>query len=560
MGPPETQMPSVTVRNPLRRRVPRALALVLALALAAAPAAAQDPAEADTARPAAPAAPPPASTAPVMTAAGPLLDAPVSRTDYRLGPGDVVDVAIFGDYNQVFSVTVSPEGTLLVPSLGIARVLGLSLDDAERQVRGLVARYYRNADVRLALARVRTFKVFVVGDVPLPGARVASAATRVSEVLGELTVDDSAVAAATGAPLRETMRRNVILRRAGGEEVRVDLRRFLQTGDVSANPFLREGDAVIVPAVDERVEAFGRVHFPGSYEYRPGETLAQLLEVANGGGPLPSNAADTIRLVRFDGPQGRSEHRFSRAEATGPVGRAFALQPFDAIYVPEIGNYKVQHTARVAGAVLRPGTYPVRPDTTTVRELVEMAGGFAHNASLAEATLRRDVPAGTRRTPLDNTPPELLSSDERRVIQVRSQGDAGTVVVNFEQLFAGGNALDVPVRSGDVLDVPVARNEVTVLGAVRTPGIVPFQPGQTVTYYIRLAGGYSSRADADDIRILKARQGAPVHWRDVDRLEPGDTVIVPFDEERNWLATLQGVQAVAGTVTGIILTVLALGL
>jgi protein involved in polysaccharide export with SLBB domain len=147
----------VTVRNRLGRR-----AALLALALgAAAPAAAQEPAAADTARP----APPPPAPSVSVGAAGPLLDAPVSRRDYRLGPGDGVDVAVFGDFNQVYSLTVSPEGSLLVPSLGIARVLGLSLDEAEQQVRVLVGRYYRNADVRLALARVRTFKVFVLGDV-----------------------------------------------------------------------------------------------------------------------------------------------------------------------------------------------------------------------------------------------------------------------------------------------------------------------------------------------------------------------------------------------------------
>lgn len=529
-------------------------ALLLALA-AAAPARGQEPAATDTVRP----APPAPAPLTLPSGGGPLLDAPVSRSEYRLGPGDVVDVAIFGDYNQVFSISVSPEGSLLVPSLGIARVLGLSLDDAEDQVRALVARYYRNANVRLALARVRTFKVFVVGDVPQPGMRVASAASRVSEVLGDPGQQRDSVAA-TREPGPRVLRRNVTLRRAGGEEISLDLRRFLQTGDVSSNPFLREGDAIIVPAVDARVETLGRVHFPGAYEYRPGETLAQLLDLANGGGPLPSNAADSLRLVRFDGSQGRTEHRFSREEATGARGRAFVLQPFDAVYVPEVGNYRVQRTARVAGAVLRPGIYPIRPDTTTVRELVAMAGGFAPNASLYEATLRREPPRDvSMRTQMENTPPELLTREERRLIQVRAQGDATTVVVNFEGLFEGGSALDVPVRSGDLLNVPEARNEVTVLGAVRTPGIVPFQPGQPLTHYIRTAGGYSRRADADDIRILKARQGAPVHWRDVQEMEPGDTVIVPFDEQRNWVATLQGVQAVVTGVTGIILAVIAVG-
>ncbi|HEX5871700.1 MAG TPA: SLBB domain-containing protein, partial [Longimicrobium sp.] len=520
--------------------------LALAL-LGAAPAAAQTtlPAAQDTARPR-----PQQAARAGAGERGPLLDAPISRTAYPLGPGDVVDVAIFGDYNEVFSLPVTPEGSLVVPGIGIARVLGQNLDVAEDRVQALVNRYYRNVEVRVALSRVRTFKVFVVGDVQQPGMREASAATRVSEVLGT----DSAEAR------DQVLRRNVTVRRAGGPDINVDLRRFLQTGDVASNPTLREGDAVFVPAVDERVDVYGRVHFPGRYEYRAGETLAQLLEVASGGAGFPSNAADTVRLVRFTDAQNRSEHLFTRAQATGPEGQRFVLRPFDAIYLAEVGNYKRQQTASVTGAVMRPGTYPIRQDTTTVRELVQLAGGFAPNASLVEATLRRRPQEGRDRTALENIPPELLSEDERRVMQVRAQGDGGTVVVDFESLFtAGAEALDVPVRAGDVLNVPEARNQVTVLGAVRTPGILPFSPGQPLSYYIRLAGGYSSRADTDDIRVLKVRQGAPVHWRDVRELEAGDTIIIPFDEQRNWLTTLQGIQAVVGAVTGIIFTVIAIG-
>jgi protein involved in polysaccharide export with SLBB domain len=160
---------------------------------------------------------------------------------------------------------------------------------------------------------------------------------------------------------------------------------------------------------------------------------------------------------------------------------------------------------------------------------------------------------------MENVPPELLSEDERRVLQVRAQGDANTVVVDFENLFAAGaQALDVPVRDGDVLNVPEARNQVTVLGAVHTPGILPFRPGMPVTYFIQLAGGYSRRADAGDVRVLKARQGTPMHWRDVTALEPGDTVIVPFRDRRNWLETLQTAQAIITTVSGIIVGLIAL--
>ncbi|HWK89032.1 MAG TPA: polysaccharide biosynthesis/export family protein, partial [Longimicrobium sp.] len=263
---------------PLRR-----LAVLAALALAAAPAAAQTPpvGTPDSLRTL-----PQQGLAEAERVQGPLLDAPVSRTEYLLGPADEVDVALFGEINQVYTVVVTPEGSLLVPTVGIVRVLGLNLEQAEARVRAAVGRYYRNVDVRVALSRVRTFKVFLVGDVTTPGVRPATAATRLSEIVNAPRDGNG------------TRRRTVYLRRANGDSIDVDLARFFQLGDVTANPTLREGDALRVPRMDEVVQVQGRVVFDGAYQYRPGETLAQLLELANGGYGFPADAADTLRLVR----------------------------------------------------------------------------------------------------------------------------------------------------------------------------------------------------------------------------------------------------------------------
>jgi protein involved in polysaccharide export with SLBB domain len=247
-------------------RCGRAFALCAAILLGAAPAHAQTTAG-DSVR-----APRPAAAAAIGE--GPLLDAPVSRTDYRLGAGDVLNVALFGDVAEVHAAQVSPEGTVVVPGMGSTRVLGLNVEQAEDRIRALVGRYYRNVEVAVSLARVRTFKVFVVGDVPNAGVRIASATTRVSELLPNF---------GAGA----VRRRNITLRRAAGETVPVDLVRFTQAGDLSANPFMREGDALVVPTLDETVLVLGRVHFPAAYEFRQGESLAQLLSVVNGGGGFP---------------------------------------------------------------------------------------------------------------------------------------------------------------------------------------------------------------------------------------------------------------------------------
>jgi polysaccharide export outer membrane protein len=489
---------------------------------------------ADTARPETP------TPAPVS---GPLVDAPVSRTAYPLGPGDVLSVAVFGEFSHVYSVPVTPEGTVVIPEMGIARVLGLNLDQAQERVRAVVSRFYRGVDVTVTLSRIRTFKVFVVGDVSSPGVRIASAATRVSEV----------VPPTAGT----TWRRNLLLRRAGGDSVRVDLARFMLLGDPSANPTLREGDAVVVPPADLRVDTYGGLRFTGAYEYRPGESLADFLYVANAGSGFPSNSADTLRVVRFLGPNDRREYRFSQAEAMGERGRAFLLQPFDGIFTPTISNFKEQTTATVAGEVVHPGVYPIRSDTTTVRELVEMAGGFTPRASLTQARLTRQPGPETRgEAQLRAIPAEQLTREERQIVQVRAASNANAVVFDFRQLYAQGeDAYRQTVHADDRLDIPEQRSEVVVLGAVRDPGIVPYVSGQLAGAYVARAGGATRRADVGHAVIVRARSGTRERVRDNPRVDEGDTVILPYREERDSLDVIRTSAAVLSSITGLIVSI-----
>jgi len=467
----------------------------------------------------------------------------VSRTTYPLGPGDVLSVAVFGEFSHVYNVPVTPEGTVVIPEMGIARVLGLNLDQAQERVRAVVSRLYRGVDVTVTLSRIRTFKVFVVGDVSSPGVRIASAATRVSEVVPET--------------VGSTWRRNLLLRRAGGDSVRVDLARFMLLGDPSANPTLREGDAVVVPPADLRVDAYGGLRFTGSYEYRPGESLAEFLYVANAGGGFPSNSADTLRVVRFVGPTERREYRFSQAEAMGERGRAFLLQPFDGIFTATISNFKTQTTATVSGEVVHPGVYPVRSDTTTVRELVEMAGGFTQRASLAQAQLVRASPPLSRGdAQLRAIPAEQLNREERQIVQVRGASQANSVVIDFRDLFAQGrDAYAQTVRAGDVVDVPERRSEVLVLGAVRDPGILPYLPGQGAAAYVARAGGATRRADTGRAVIVRSRSGTRERVRDNPRVDEGDTVVLPYRDERDTAETIRTSAAVLSSITGLIVSI-----
>jgi polysaccharide biosynthesis/export protein len=402
--------------------------------------------------------------------------------------------------------------------------------------------------VNLTLASVRMFKVFVVGNVAEPGIREASAVTRVSEIIPHAN-DDGII------------HRNVVLRRADGTTLPVDLAIFLQVGDLAHNPVLREGDILHVPSIDQTVTIDGRVAFPGRYAFRAGETLAALLRLANGGGPFPSDAADTLRLLRFSQDPRGTVLTMPLSEVMATAAGAGTLEPFDALYIPRVLHFGRQTTALIEGEVERPGRYPIRPGLTTVRDLVAMAGGFTPDASLLDAELRREPVARSAAydIPLETLPPELLTREDQRILQVTRTTSDRYVTVDFQRLFAEGegDALDVPLLHGDVLRVPEKRSEIAVLGGVRRPGIVAHVPGASLDHFIGLVGGYSSRADRRNIVILKARSGTRLSPEDVTTLEPGDRIIVPFREPRTLLEHLQTVQGVVTTVAGVVLTVMA---
>jgi protein involved in polysaccharide export with SLBB domain len=473
-----------------------------------------------------------------------VLDRPIDRNDYDLGPGDVLEISLFGEVNDQLTVTVGPEGTAVIPKIGIARLLGANLDQAEAQVRSLVSELYRRVDVRVNLARVRTFKVFVLGNVEEPGVRIATAATRVSEV-------------APQAPGSRVYYRNLLVRRANGDSIHVDLVRFFQTGDLSVNPTLRGGDAVVVPLIDRTVNVYGRVVFPGMYQFRANESLADFLRVVNGGTDFPANAADSVQLTRFTSAGARDFMKLARSDAVGARGREMILQPFDAVYVPEISNYKEQKVASVVGQVRRPGTYPIRPETTTVRELVEMAGGLTPEAALTAATLRRAIwlVAGTSDRPNDLD--SLFANDERyrRRTTVEIQ-DSAFVSIEFEKLFAEGKDVSTArLRDGDRLVVPWRESQVTVFGAVSRPGILAFEPGHTLDDYIRAAGGFSQRASKKDVSLIKRGTGTRIASGDVSRIDPGDQIVVPFGTRTTFLQRVQTIGTVMGIVANSVLTI-----
>ncbi|MGH7309904.1 MAG: polysaccharide biosynthesis/export family protein, partial [Candidatus Rokuibacteriota bacterium] len=175
----------------------------------------------------------------------------VQSTDYKLGPGDVLDVQITGRIEVTRQqLVVDPEGMASIPPVGAVELGGLTLREASRKIRERMRGVLRYADVTMGVAIPRCFEVILSGEVERPGAIQTSALRRVHDLL----------LAAGGITPRGSVRRVVVHRQ--GSETEVDLLRFELRGDLGQNPQAEEGMHVYVPPRGGYVTLSGAVRRP----------------------------------------------------------------------------------------------------------------------------------------------------------------------------------------------------------------------------------------------------------------------------------------------------------
>ena len=225
--------------------------------------------------------------------------------DYRIGVEDILEIDVFNQSSLSGLYTVETDGAFSFPLIGRVHAAGLTVEKLEETLRArLLDGYFRDPLVTVAVAEYKSQQVFVMGEVRSPGVYPLAAGTSLIEVLalaGSLTQQASGEAvvvraegqappdgiAAAGPP-------------AGAETVRVNLR-DLETGDLSRNLRLRDGDTVFVPRA-EVVYVFGEVRDPGSYPIQTGMTVLQALSLAGGSTEFAAlNRISVVRLV--DGEQ-----------------------------------------------------------------------------------------------------------------------------------------------------------------------------------------------------------------------------------------------------------------
>ena len=306
--------------------------------------------------------------------------------------------------------------------------------------------------------------------------------------------------------------------------------------------------------ITQMVTINGTVQSPGDYPLTLDMTLTQLIAAA--GGLLEQAYAKSIEITSFDfsnRQQVVSSHRsVNLAEITSGTQSDIVLQPYDRVTVRALPDYRETMTIKLAGEVLLPGSYTfLRGETLS--DVIKRAGGLTDTAHVKAAVFTREILRQQEQQRLEELIGRIKSDiaavnlegeksvdseNEQRILQqLDSQKALGRLVINLAEILAG-SVEDIPLKDGDSLLIPEYSQEVLVMGEVPWPSAYQYDPQLAITDYIQMAGGVDVKADKDRIYVVRVdgsvRMPANSGWFKLRRMavEPGDTVVVPMDMDR----------------------------
>ena len=379
--------------------------------------------------------------------------------NYRLGPGDVVNVDIWGASQESVSETISPDGTITIEDVGVVQLGGLTVSQAKSRLRQVIGPRYQDSQIELTLGQTRTITISVTGEVKMPGTYTMSAFATVYNALYM-----------AGGPNDIGTLRSIKVFRGGRQISSVDVYAFLLNGQLTGDVRLQDNDIITVGPYEGLVCIAGKVKRPMYYEMKKNESAATLLRYA--GGFTGDAFTKSIRVNRKAGAQ-YSVFNVGEFDMSD-----FHMMDEDSVYVDST-IVRYQNMVEVIGAVFRPGRYQVGGHISTVKSLVEAAGGLTESAIGQHAVMHR----------------------------MRADRSLEMVSVDITGILEGTTP-DLPIRNEDVLYV--ASNEeresdktITVHGEVAYPGTYKYAANQTVEDAILQAGGLTNAASLAKVDVSR---------------------------------------------------------
>lgn len=384
--------------------------------------------------------------------------------NYVLGPGDEVIIDIWGTNQATIRQTISPDGTINIPDIGMISLNGMTIKEADAFMKRKLGQIYSvdgedaKSEIKLTLGNIRTIQVNMMGEIANPGTYYLSSLSNIYHALHR-----------AGGVSRLGTLRDIQLIRKGKVIAHVDIYDFIRDGKMT-DIILEEGDIINVPTYNIIVDIAGNVKRPMSYELKEGETLADLVDYAAGftGDAYTKN----VRMIRKNG----SEYQIFTIDE--PEYAGFRLVDGDAVAVGAMLD-RFENRIEIKGAVYRPGTYQLGDGISTVAQLIAKAEGLKGDAFTNRALITRER---------EDLTLEIVPVDIKAILD--------------------GTAPDIELKKNDVLYIPSIHDlkdlgNVTVIGEVAKPGTYVYADNMTLEDAIMLAGGLLESASTVKIDVSR---------------------------------------------------------
>lgn len=385
--------------------------------------------------------------------------------NYRLGPGDEVIIDIWGTNQATIRQTISPEGYINIPDIGLVNLNGMTVKEADAYMRRKLSQIYSvdgadaSSDIKLTLGNIRTIQVNLMGELEVPGTYSLSSFSNLLH----------AVYRAGGVSPIGSLR-DIQLIRNGKKYATVDLYELILKGQAPDNLILEEGDIVIVPPYKQLVDIDGSVKRPMYYEMKDGETVQDIINYA--GGFAGDAYKENVRIVRQNG---REYQVFTVEE---PQYDDFILKDGDAITVGTMID-RYENRLEIKGAVYRPGIYQLGDDISTVSQLIRKADGLKGDAFTNRGLLHRER---------EDLTLEVIPLDIKAILD--------------------GTAEDITLKRNDIVYIASVHElkdigTITIEGEVARPGTFVFEDNTSLEDIIMQAGGLLESASTVKIDVSR---------------------------------------------------------
>jgi polysaccharide biosynthesis/export protein len=439
--------------------------------------------------------------------------------DYVVGPGDTLNVQLYGNETASYTLTVGRDGQIKFPKLGPISVSGMGFDTVRATLDHRVAQQLIGTQISVTMGELRSIRVFVLGEAEKPGSYTVSGLSTMTNALF-----------VSGGVKKIGSLRNIELKRNGRLVSVLDLYDLLLHGDTSADRQLLPGDVIFIPPIGATATVYGAVRRPAIYELKKEKTVEQLINV--GGGLLPDADGKIAQLERIEGSKVREMRNI---DLTVNVGRGTELMNGDKLRIPAI-RPTLENSVVLSGDVFRQGAFQFRPGL----RLSDIIGSYDELRPTADrhyVIIRREIPPEEK--------VEVISADLERALNARGSAADPQLRPRDKIIVADLTANRRRTVSPIIADLELQASAnsparvVSVDGEVRVPGRYPLEPSMRISDLIRAGGSLEDSAYTGDAELSryevvdgKERQTAliDVNLDAIRRSEPGaDLELKPYD-------------------------------